>query len=195
MYICQFTHPLTSAPFTHVYTSHIWGGKVCQEPYLSTHTSHDHSLIYSHLPHPLIDGNHLISAAAVQGLLTCPIGTSSLNHAVFALQLKSPGLGTIILERKEILSVTLQLRYYFRKKGRKCKEASGEWCKGERLYVCMVWMIYLCSWTLNNYLTHTHIDHLYSISVRRRRKNGNDMWLMPWSIGTAQGKSSARSYL
>lgn len=53
-----------------------------------------------------------------------------------------------------------------------------------------MWMIYLCSWTLNNYLTYTHknIDHLYSIPVGRRREDGNDMWLIPGSIGTAQGK-------
>jgi len=74
--VTALPQPLTSVSLTHVYISQMWGRKVGQEPCLSLHTPHDHSLIYSHLPQPLIDGSHLINATAVQGLLTCQISTS-----------------------------------------------------------------------------------------------------------------------
>lgn len=82
--------PLTFVTLTYVYINQMLVSTLDQKPCLSPHTSHDHSLIYSHLPQPLIDGSHLINALAVQGFLTCPIGTPSLTQAA-ALQLKSPG--------------------------------------------------------------------------------------------------------
>lgn len=98
-YRCQLCpKPLTSVTLTYVYISQMWESTLGQKPCLSPHTSHDHSLIYSHLPQPLIDGSHLINAIAVQGLLAYPICTPSLAQAA-ALQLKDPWKPTV-LQRK-----------------------------------------------------------------------------------------------
>ena len=59
--------------------------------------------------------------------------------------------------------------------------------RGQRKYIgsCSGGKIDQLCWTLNNYLTHTHIYHFYSISVGRWCRNENDEWLMPGSTGTA----------
>ena len=59
--------------------------------------------------------------------------------------------------------------------------------RGQRKYIgsCRGGKIDQLCWTLNNYLTHTHIYHFYSISVGRWCRNENDEWLMPGSTGTA----------
>lgn len=156
MLLCERTlsvpalpRPLTSVTLTwHFNISQTWGSTPGQKPRLSSLTSHDHSLIYSHLPQPLIDGSHLINAIAVQGLLTCPVGTSSLPHSGCCTASKSP-LETNCTPEKEKWSILYFAALMMFEKAEREKMQRGKWgngAKGERLERGLsVW----CEWFIS----------------------------------------------
>lgn len=126
---------LTSVTLTHVYISQMWGSKVGQQPTCHHMPPMITALIYSHLPQPLIDGSHLINATAVQGLLTCPIDTSSLSQGV-ALQLEVPQKPTVLQRMGNGLHTAALILF------QKAKEGNAKFRMGRRIEVgkkVLVW--------------------------------------------------------